>query len=246
MAHCKTNSKSAHKIMKPVFPRFIGIVACLAGLGATAPSLAAEDDSIYSYTLIEADTGKIRNQPGSLQTLGAEGWIGGDFNRFWWRFNGDRRQGRTEAVEMQALYSRYIAPFWDLQGGIRHDAKPVSENYAVIGLRGLAPYSFDVDLQAFIRSDGKMLARTRFENDFLITNRFIVRPFVNGEWSASNLSAEVRSGLYRADLGVQVRYEFTRKVAPYVELSRTFYPRAQGGSGLGATTELRAGMRLIF
>lgn len=240
-------------IVKPHSPtmastllRLIGLAACLGGLMAVTPSMAAEDESIYSYTLIEADTGKARNQSGSIQTLGAEGWIGGDFNRFAWRFDGERSQGRTDAVEAQALYSRYIAPFWDLQAGIRHDAKPTSENYAVIGLRGLAPYAFDVDLQAFIRSDGKLLARTRFENDFLITNRFILRPFINGEWSASNLSAEIRSGLYRADFGVQARYEFSRKVAPYIELSRTFYSRAQSGSGTQATTELRAGMRLIF
>ena len=230
----------------PTLLRLTGIAACLAGLISVSPSMAAEDESIYSYTLIEADTGKARKQLGTIQTLGAEGWIGGDFNRFWWRFNGERSQGRTEVVETQALYSRYIAPFWDLQAGIRHDSKPSSENYAVIGLRGLAPYAFDVDLRAFIRSDGKLLARTRFENDFLITNRFILRPFVNGEWSASNLSAEIRSGLYRADIGVQARYEFSRKVAPYIELSRTFYPRAQSGSGAQATTELRAGMRLIF
>lgn len=69
-----------------------------------------------------------------------------------------------------------------------------------------------------------------------------------GNGPASNLSAEIRSGLYWADLDVQARHEFSRKVAPYIELSRTFYPRAQSesGSGAQATTEVHAGMRLIF
>ncbi|MEH6999092.1 MAG: copper resistance protein B [Limnobacter sp.] len=226
--------------------RSLGVLGVVAVGAVSMPAMAMEDESIYSYTLIEVDSGKVRNQPGSIQLLGAEGWIGGDYNRFAWRFDGERRQGKTEVVETQALYSRYIAPFWDLQGGIRHDSKPVGEDYAVIGLRGLAPYAFDVDLQMFVRSDGKVLARTRFENDFLMTNRFILRPFINGEWSASNLSDEVASGLYQADFGVQARYEFSRKFAPYIEVSRTLYPETQSGSNLSPITEYRVGLRLIF
>lgn len=234
--------KEASRIGRP------GVAGMLTGaLLLSLPSVGwAEGDPVYSYTRIELDTGKAGKQPGSQQTLKSEGWIGGDFNRFWWRAEAERSRGRTETSEVQALYSRYVAPFWDLQGGIRHDLRPSSENYAVIGLRGLAPYSFDVDLQAFVRSDGKLLARARFENDFLITNRLIARPFVYGQWSASNLGAKVRSGLYRAEAGIQVRYEITRKVAPYIEVSRSFYPGAAAGSGLRPTNEVRVGMRLIF
>ena len=112
-------------------------------------------------------------------------------------------------------------------------------------MRGLAPYAFDVDLKLFVRDDGKVFARTRFENEFLLTNRFIVTPSLGVEWSASDIDATVRRGAYQADLGVQARYEFNRRIAPYMGLSRTFYPRAQSG-GEVAATQWRAGLRVLF
>ena len=217
-----------------------------AALGLLAASAhAMEDESIYTYTKVEADTGKVRGQPGTVQSIGVDGWAGGDFNRLWYQFDGERSGGRTSAAELQLLYGRYIAPFWDAQIGLRHDAQPDRRDYLAFGVRGLAPYAFDVDLKLFIRNDGKLFARTRVENDILLTNRFIVRPYANVEWSASDQDAIVRRGPYQADLGVQVRYEINRRVGPYVDLSRTFYPRAQSGSAR-PETRLRAGLRVIF
>lgn len=206
---------------------------------------AAEGDPVYSYTKVEADSGKVRRSPGSVQKLNVDGWIGGDFNRFWFLFDGERKGGRTERTELQAMYGRYVAPFWDFQVGLRLDSQPNSRTYGVIGLRGLAPYSFDVDLKLFVRDNGKLLARARFENDFLITNRFIARPYVNAEWSGANIDNTVRTGLYQIDLGIQARYEFNRRIAPYVDLGRSFYPRATGGADKAAT-RLSAGLRVIF
>lgn len=220
------------------------LAAAVLGLSALSAQ-AMEDESIYSYTKVEAGTGKIRGEAGSSQSLAVDGWVGGDFNRLWYQFDGKRTGGRTEGSELQLLYGRYIAPFWDAQVGLRHDERPGQRDYLAVGVRGLAPYAFDVDLKLFVRNDGKVSARTRFENDFLLTNRFIARPYINVEWSASNLDPTVRRGPYQTDVGLQARYEFNRRVAPYVDVSRTFYPRAQSGGQRPATT-VRAGLRLIF
>lgn len=229
------------KNMSAALRRAGGALLATVALGAQA----MEDESIYSYTLIEADAGKVRGQSGSAQSLAIDGWVGGDFNRLWYQLDTERRGGRTEAAELQLLYGRYIAPFWDAQIGLRRDERPDGRDYLALGVRGLAPYAFDVDLKLFVRDDGKVFARTRFENEFLLTNRFIVTPSVGLEWSASDIDATVRRGAYQADLGVQARYEFNRRVAPYVSLSRTFYPRAQSG-GETAATQWRAGLRLLF
>lgn len=223
--------------------RRVGVALLLstAALGAQA----MEDESIYSYTLIETSAGKARGQPGSVQSLAIDGWVGGDFNRLWYQFDAEQRSGRTEASELQLLYGRYIAPFWDAQIGLRRDDRPDGRDYFALGVRGLAPYAFDVDLKLFVRDDGKVFARTRFENEFLITNRFIVTPSLGLEWSMSDVDATVRRGAYQADLGVQARYEFNRRVAPYVSLSRSLFPRAQPG-GESAATQLRVGLRLLF
>ncbi len=61
------------------------------------------------------------------------------------------------------------------------------------------------------------------------------------EWAGTMRSA----GLFSCWTVLQARYEFTRKFAPYVELSRTLFPRALPG-GFGPETSLLAGLRLIF
>lgn len=220
------------------------LAAAVLGMLA-ASAQAVEDESIYAYTKVEVDAGKLRGRSGTVQSLGVDGWVGGDFNRLWYQFDGERSAGRTSASELQLLYGRYIAPFWDAQIGLRRDERPDRRNYLALGVRGLAPYSFDIDLKLFIRDDGKLFGRSRVENDFLVTNRFIVRPFANVEWSASNQDATVRRGPYQADLGVQMRYEINRRVGPYVSLSRTYYPSAQAGGERPATL-VRAGVRAIF
>ncbi|PZP91390.1 MAG: copper-binding protein [Variovorax paradoxus] len=212
---------------------------------STLSAQAMEDESIYSYTRVEAGAAKVRGQPGSAATLGVDGWVGGDFNRLWYQLDAERRGGRTEAAELQLLYGRYIAPFWDAQIGLRRDQRPDTRDYLALGVRGLAPYAFDVDLKLFVRDDGKLSARVRVENDFLLTNRFIVTPSVGAEWSASDIDATVRRGVYQADLGVQARYEFNRRVAPYVGLSRTVYMRTKPG-GESAATLWQVGLRLVF
>jgi copper resistance protein B len=187
----------------------------------------------------------VLGQASSAQSLAIDGWIGGDYNRLWYQLDAEWRDKQTNAAELQLLYGRYIAPFWDAQIGVRLDDRPERRNYLTLGVRGLAPYAFDVDLKLFVRDDNKVFARTRFENVFLITNRFIVTPSLGLEWSASDVDTTVRRGAYQSDLGVQARYEFNRRVAPYISLSRTFYPLAQS-SGETAATQWRAGLRLLF
>jgi len=212
---------------------------------AAASAVAMEDESIYSATRIMADTGKVRGQPGSVQSIEVDGWVGGDVNRLWYRYDGERSAGRTSTSELQLLYGRYIAPFWDAQVGLRRDERPEGKSYLALGVRGLSPYAFDVDLKFYVREDGKLFARTLAETDFLLTNRFIVTPSVGVDWAASNIDSTIRRGAYQADVGLRARYEFNRRFAPYLSLSRTFYPRA-GDGGETASTQLRAGVRLLF
>lgn len=218
-----------------------GVWLCTVVVGASA----MEDESIYSATRVTVDTGKVRRQAGSVQSISIDGWVGGDFNRLWYQYDGERSDGRTATSELQLLYGRYIAPFWDAQVGLRRDERPEGRRYIALGVRGLAPYAFDVDLKLYVRDDGKVFARTLAAIDFLLTNRLIVTPSVGLEWSASNVDATSRSGLNQADVGLRTRYEFNRRIAPFVDLSRTFYPRgAEGGESV--STRLRAGLRVLF
>jgi len=79
-----------------------------------------------------------------------EAFVGGDINRLWLKSEGEGafREG-VESAEVQALYSRAIGSYFNLQAGVRHDFRPSpTRTYATIGFEGLAPYMFEVETRA--------------------------------------------------------------------------------------------------
>lgn len=116
-----------------------------------------------------------------------QGWTGGDINRFWWKSEGERDfNGALEDAEVQALYSRAVTPFWDLQAGVRQDFRPDGEDttHLVLGLQGLAPHWWEVDAAAFLSTDGDLTARVEAEYDLRITQRLILQPRLEIDASA--------------------------------------------------------------
>ena len=69
-----------------------------------------------------------------------EAWFGRDLSRIVVRSEGEGGSDGLDSAEVQALYSRAIGPYFNLQGGIRHDIAPTPpQTYATIGVEGLAP-----------------------------------------------------------------------------------------------------------
>ena len=157
-----------------------------------------------------------------------EGWYGGDTNRLWIKSEGEGAFGRSiEKAEVQALYSRAVGPYFNLQGGLRYDFKPnPSRVYAVAGFEGLAPGFFDVEGAVFLSNKGELLARLEGYYDQRITQRLILQPRGELNFSAQN-SQEigVGSGLSDVELGLRLRYDIRREFAPYVGVQ---YRRAFG------------------
>ena len=200
------------------------LIAGALAMATALPALAAEGDPVYNYTLIEADIAEIDDE--TVGAFDAQGWVGGDYNRFWWKAEGEFADGDFEDAEVQALYSRYISKFWDAQIGVRYDLEPKGETYGVIGLQGLAPYFFEVDAAAFVSSSGDVSARFEATGELLFTQRLILEPGIALDFYAEDdLSRQIGSGLATAEYSAQLRYEFTREFAPYVELA---YEEAYG------------------
>ena len=129
---------------------------------------------------------------------------------------------RGGEAEVQALYSRLIAPFWDFQAGLRYDQFSGAgfdrgRTFAVIGLQGLSPYRFELEPALFISQDGDVSARLTATYDLLLTQRLILQPRL--DFDAAVPSAEkfgIGEGVNSVGLGLRLRYEFTREFAPYV------------------------------
>lgn len=168
-----------------------------------------------------------------------EAWFGGDINRFVFKYEGEGEfRGPLDDLELSGLYSRAISPYWNLQAGIRHDVAPnPSRTYAVIGIEGLAPYWFEVTAAAFLSNKGEMRGRIEGYYDQRITQRLIVQPRLEANFSAQTIpELGVGAGLSNLELGVRLRYEIKKEFAPYIgfEWVRQFgesarFTRANGG-----------------
>jgi copper resistance protein B len=183
-----------------------------------------------------------------------EAWFGGDINRLTIKSEGEGvfRRG-VESAEIQALYSRAIGPYFNLQAGIRHDFQPSpSRTYATIGFEGLAPYWFEVEGAAFLSDKGDVLGRLEGYYDQRLTQRLVLQPRVELNLSAQDIPENrIGSGLVDAELGLRLRYEITRQFAPYIGVSyeaktgkTADYARADGEDP--TTTSLVAGVRIWF
>nr|WP_205452212.1 copper resistance protein B [Sphingobium estronivorans] len=148
-----------------------------------------------------------------------EGWIGGDINRFAFKTEGEGEIGGPLArAEVQALYSRAIDPWFNLEAGVRHDIRPDPQRtYAVVGIEGLAPYWFEVGAQAFLSSKGDAHLRLEGSYDQRITQRLILQPAAEVNIAAQDVpEIGSGSGLSDVELGLRLRYELVREFAPYV------------------------------
>lgn len=159
-----------------------------------------------------------------------QAWFGGDRDRLWLKSEGDVAfDGGLENAEVQALYSRAIGPWFNLQAGVRYDLRPqLDRAHLAVGIQGLAPYWFEIDAALFLSDRGDLTARFEAEYDQRVTNRLILQPRVEFDLAAQDVAAiGAGSGLSSLEAGLRLRYEFKREFAPYFGVQ---YERRLGGS----------------
>jgi copper resistance protein B len=241
-------------------------------IAASAPVLAAdagaghvptdwphvhEDDQNFGTLLVDRLEYRADDGPDHL-LWDAQGWYGGDYQRLWLKTEGE--QSITDShgeAEVQALYSRLVAPYWDVQAGVRYDraygsGRDRDRTFGVLGVQGLAPYRFDTDFALFVSEDGDVSARVQFEHDLLLTQRLVLQPRVEVNAAAQQLKSwGVGRGINDIQIGLRLRYEIRRQFAPYVgvewvrKLGDTADLARDDGEAVSAPA-LVAGVRLWF
>lgn len=156
-----------------------------------------------------------------------EGWYGGDYNRLWFKSEGQRDTAfkADYDVDFQLLYGRFIRKHYDLQIGSRVETQSfkgrnVTRGLAVIGIEGLVPYNYEFESALFIDQGGAVSARLSFTKDLLLTQRLIFQ----GRFETNAAVQRVErfttgSGLNNLEFGVRLRYEIRREFAPYAGIS---------------------------
>ena len=155
-----------------------------------------------------------------LQRWEAQGWYGVDLHKVWVKTEGefDAESESIDHAEVQLLYSQAIAPYWDVQGGVRVDAGEGPQRHqAVIGLMGLAPYWFELDAAAFLSERGDISARVEAEYDMRFTQRLILQPRLELNYEfGDDRAVGIGKGVREASFGLRLRYEWRRQLAPYI------------------------------
>ncbi len=174
------------------------------------------------------------------------GWVGGDLQRVWLRSEGEREGGTTISADIELLYGRSVTPWWDVVVGIRHDTAPgAAQDWAALGVQGMAPYKFEVEATTYLGRDGRSAARLEASYDVLLTNRLILQPVVELEFhDRRDLGRDTGAGLSKIEAGLRLRYEFTRRFAPYLGAVHERVETADGHED--RETRLVGGVRLWF
>jgi copper resistance protein B len=210
------------------------------------------DNPIESYTVFDRLEG-WNGDRGTAYRWEGSSWIGTDLNRLWLRSEGERRDGRLEDADLEVLYGHAIATWWDVLAGVRHDVKPGGpQDFAAIGVMGLAPYKFEVAATAYIGPSGQTAARLEAEYEALFTNRLILQPLVEVNlYGQDDARRGIGAGLSTVEAGLRLRYEITRRFAPYIGV---VHERAFGGTADARRadgddindTRIVAGVRIWF
>ena len=183
----------------------------------------------------------------------AQAWYGNDKNKLWLKAEGETGAGRLQDLRVEALWDRPVSAFWDMQAGVRHDAGiGPARNWAAFGIQGLAPYWFELQATVYVGPSRRTAFRFESEYELLLTQRWILQPrFEANLYSRGDPQRGIGSGLSDATLGLRLRYEITRRFAPYlgVEFERRFgetatLARSKGESAFDS--RVVAGVRIWF
>ena len=187
---------------------------------AVARKVLAYEVGGMGYSLTTIDLLEVSTQNGKESyRFEGEAFTGGNINRYGVKFEGEGGFGdRLEDLEIQALYSRAIAPYWNLQTGVRYDFKPdPSRGYLVAGVEGFAPYWFKVNAAGFVSNKGEVRARLEGYYDQRITQALILQPRIEANFSLQDIRAiGVGAGLTDFEAGLRLRYEIRQEIAPYI------------------------------
>lgn len=217
------------------------------------------DNEIYSFILFDQLEYRALEKGKNQFVWDAQGWIGYDFDKLWFKSEGETAFDGTNAggTENDLLYSRLISPFWYAQAGVQYANEWSGGDYddrysAVVALQGLAPGMFEIDASFYLSDDADITATIEAEYDFRLTQRLVLQPRAEFSFAAQDVPDRgLGAGMTDAAFDLRLRYEITRKFAPYIGVGYSVLTgeTANIATSTGGDREqlfLTAGLRLAF
>lgn len=194
------------------------LFALVLAMHATTVFAMGEDDPIITKVMIDQLEKRYGDSAEDPLVIEGEVSIGRDLNKFVLKFDMEQVNGETHEQNIEALYSRAIDPYWDLQLGVRQDQKEVPKHdWLVVGFAGVAPYWFEMDTALYFDEDGQTQFRVMAEYEWMLTQRWVLSPeLVVNFYGKDDAVSGIGAGLSDSQLGLRLRYEVVREFAPYI------------------------------
>lgn len=205
-------------LLAPTSPAFAQGHAMGGAATESAPFGAPINDQHVWYHLI-ANQFEGRFGHESAFRWNVEAWAGTDTDRFWLKSEGlASGDGAVENGRLEFLYDRPITSFFNAQLGLRTDVDSgPGRNWAAFGIEGLAPLFFHLAATAYVSDQGRLAARFEGSYDLLLTQQLILQPQLElNFYSQPDPARLIGAGLAELEAGLRLRYEISRKFAPYI------------------------------
>ena len=182
-----------------------------------------------------------------------DAWVGTDWNRLALKAEGEAADSKLEDARTELLWRKPVDIFWNTELGVRHDSgKEKRRTWLALGINGMSPYWLDLSATAYVANQNRAALRLEATYDWRITQRVILQPTVETNlYSKDDAERDIGKGLSDLQAGLRLRYEVTRRFAPYIGVESTYQYgrtadmlRAKGESTNNAVVV--AGVRLWF
>jgi copper resistance protein B len=204
-------------VLRVIILAAVTVLSALAVAAQTAALPLVMDSDVFAHAVLDQLEGRFNGANPEFRWDG-QGWIGTDYDKLWIKSEGIFSNGTLTDGQQQFLYDRAVTTYFDLQSGLRSDldSRPV-RNWAALGIQGLAPYFFDLELTGYISSEGHLAAKLAASYDLLLTQRLILQPQLElNLYSKADPARLVGAGFSDIDTGLRLRYEINRNFAPYL------------------------------
>lgn len=203
-----------------------------------------DDDRVFVHALLDELEGRFGSADIPFRWDG-EAWVGTDTNRLWLKSEGFAVDGRMQDGDHELLYARAISSYFDVQAGIRYDLDSAAgRGWAAFGVEGLAPYFFHLSATLYASDAGHFAGKLLVSCEELLTQRLILEPLAElNMYTRPDRARDVGAGLSDLDAGLRLRYEISRKFAPYLGV---VYQRAYGPGPADSLTGRSGDWRLAL
>ena len=184
---------------------------------------------LYSTTIVDNKWLSDENGSGTVKSK-LETRIGSDEHKIVIQAHMDKHQAEYAQYDAKVLYSRMISDFWDVQAGLGYGSEKLKLDHqstdteetlsGVVGLHGLAPYFFETNAYLYLGQDDFVGLSLETERDVLLTQKLILKPYLEMHMLFNDASKYAqKTGLSQATLGLETRYEISKKIMPYIDIA---------------------------